>query len=619
MKSFMRQMTTLAIAASAAIAGNAALTPSAIAAQFGQQTLNQSRVVAVAAPVGNGQDHQLLIIEQQSNQRQCWSESGSSPTIIDPLLLNFNFSGICGRSTDSNGYSVRLGNEDMNWRYSLRVVHQNNDIVLYAVPTSGNLPTLEVGRTRGMTTDFAKIQLNSGWSMTKRTYNGRALGHIYLSNPQAAGALVAANPPQTPTPSRPVPTPGNSGSTPTPTTPPRLPDPPAPPVVVNPTPSPSGGSTSTGAYVVTVNTRNAAEETRVREIVPTATRVTVNGRSVMQAGYFDSVTAASALVRRFADANLQALVSPTDVDTGRPAVVVGTTGSGSTRPPSGSGSTLSGTFYRVLVEANSSADEARLRSVVPDAFRTTVNGESVWQAGLFREQDVATERVRALSAANLQVSMTTYTGSISVNPNPSPSVPPLSRPDPSARPVPQTGIVVMIDPGHGGRDPGAVGIGGIKEKDINFEIAQRVAAQLESRGIRAIMTRTSDRELDLQPRVTMAERANADLFVSIHSNAISMSRPDVNGLETYYHQTGRGLAQSIHESILRRVNIRDRGVRQANFYVIRNTSMPAVLVETGFVTGREDAARFQNSAARNQIADAIADGIINYASRTALR
>jgi N-acetylmuramoyl-L-alanine amidase len=177
----------------------------------------------------------------------------------------------------------------------------------------------------------------------------------------------------------------------------------------------------------------------------------------------------------------------------------------------------------------------------------------------------------------------------------------------------------MIDPGHGGRDPGAVGIGGLKEKDINMAISQRVAARLEQNGIRAVMTRSDDRELGLSPRVSMAERANANLFVSIHANAISMSRPDVNGFETYYHSMGYGLARSIQDSVLSRVNIRDRGVRRANFYVIRYTSMPAVLVETGFVTGREDAARFRNIAERDRIADAIADGILNYVRRTANR
>ena len=169
----------------------------------------------------------------------------------------------------------------------------------------------------------------------------------------------------------------------------------------------------------------------------------------------------------------------------------------------------------------------------------------------------------------------------------------------------------MIDPGHGGRDPGAVG-NGLQEKEINLFISRRLQSTLEQRGYRVALTRNRDAEVDLQPRVDIAERANATIFVSIHANAISLSRPEVNGLETYYFSSGRNLARAIHSSVLRSTDLRDRGVRQARFYVLRNTSMPAVLVETGFITGREDSNRFRSNAAREQIADAIAQGIIDY-------
>ncbi|WP_216594170.1 N-acetylmuramoyl-L-alanine amidase [Synechococcus sp. PCC 6312] len=184
-------------------------------------------------------------------------------------------------------------------------------------------------------------------------------------------------------------------------------------------------------------------------------------------------------------------------------------------------------------------------------------------------------------------------------------------------PTPRGANVVVIDPGHGGIDPGAIGIGGIREKDIVLDIGLQVAAILQQQGVQVILTRKSDLppnvELDLPPRVAMAERARAAVFVSIHANAISMSRPDVNGLETYY-APGRSsrLAAAIHNSILSSVNIRDRSVRAARFYVIRNTSMPAALVETGFVTGAEDAANFNSPAWRSQMAQAIARGILQF-------
>jgi N-acetylmuramoyl-L-alanine amidase len=187
--------------------------------------------------------------------------------------------------------------------------------------------------------------------------------------------------------------------------------------------------------------------------------------------------------------------------------------------------------------------------------------------------------------------------------------------DPPIRtPIRAGATVVAIDPGHGGADPGAVGINGIQEKNIVFSISTQVVQQLRRKGINAVLTRKGDQEIDLAPRVATAARIKADVFVSIHANAISMSRPDINGLETYYYASaqGRRLAKAIHNRILRSTNMRDKGVRQARFYVIRRTKMPAVLVETGFVTGAQDAARFASSSGRTQIAEAIAQGIIDY-------
>ncbi|MEM9136820.1 MAG: N-acetylmuramoyl-L-alanine amidase, partial [Cyanobacteria bacterium P01_F01_bin.42] len=108
--------------------------------------------------------------------------------------------------------------------------------------------------------------------------------------------------------------------------------------------------------------------------------------------------------------------------------------------------------------------------------------------------------------------------------------------------------------------------------------------------------------------------ARANAFVSIHANAISASRPDVNGLETYYYATSSGyrLARNIHTSILRNVSIGDRGIRQARFYVLRQTTMPAVLVETGFITGARDSRNLKSKSYQQQIAKGIADGIISY-------
>ena len=182
--------------------------------------------------------------------------------------------------------------------------------------------------------------------------------------------------------------------------------------------------------------------------------------------------------------------------------------------------------------------------------------------------------------------------------------------------LPNQKVVVVIDPGHGGKDPGTIGIGGVREKDIVLPISKRVSKFLEQAGVKVIMTRTSDYFVSLGGRTDMANRAGADIFVSIHANAINLSRPDVNGLETYYYNSGRNLANTIHKNILRSVNIDDRGMRRARFYVLRKSSMPAVLVEVGFLTGRDDAVKLKNPRYREQMSRSIANGILQYIRQT---
>ena len=182
--------------------------------------------------------------------------------------------------------------------------------------------------------------------------------------------------------------------------------------------------------------------------------------------------------------------------------------------------------------------------------------------------------------------------------------------------LPNGRFTVVIDPGHGGRDPGAVGIGGLQEKVVVNDIAPQVAAILREQGANVVMTRDSDYELDLAPRVQIAERANASVFVSIHANAISLSRPDVNGLETFYaSDAGQRFANTVHATVLNTMGMRDRRVRSARFYVIRQTSMPAILVETGFVTGAEDSPNLANPVWRSRMARAIAHGILLHLQR----
>lgn len=155
--------------------------PSAQAATFGDTEIDQSEYVAVAAPYGDGL-HQLLIIGQIKDEQPCWSESGSSPVIIDPLLVNFDFTGICDRKTDANGYSIRIDGEDQALNYSLRIRQRNGDLVLVGSPPPNSQgQEIEIGRANGVTDGFAKIQLDPEWRFTKRTFEKKVLGHIYLT------------------------------------------------------------------------------------------------------------------------------------------------------------------------------------------------------------------------------------------------------------------------------------------------------------------------------------------------------------------------------------------------------------------------------------------------------
>ncbi|MEM6519356.1 MAG: N-acetylmuramoyl-L-alanine amidase [Cyanobacteria bacterium P01_C01_bin.70] len=196
---------------------------------------------------------------------------------------------------------------------------------------------------------------------------------------------------------------------------------------------------------------------------------------------------------------------------------------------------------------------------------------------------------------------------------PQPSVPPQPT-TPTFPPAARTGrVVVAIDPGHGGRDPGAVGIGGLQEKNVVFPVSMRVAQLLREAGVDVVMTRTSDLTLDLEPRVNIANRANATIFLSIHANAISLSRPDVNGVETYYaSEAGRQLATIIHANVQPASGLGDRGVKEARFYVLRNTTMPAALLELGFVTGAQDVVQLRDPAWQERMAQAITRGILQY-------
>lgn len=170
-----------ALLATATLGTISGLSP-AIPATFGQQEVDQDKFIAIAAPLGSS-DYQLLILEQISDKQACWSEVGTNPVIVEPLLLKFDFTGICGRSTDSNGYSLRMADQDIGLYYRLSIVKRDGDLVLVGISNNDRkAPPIEIGRTNGIQSSFSKIILEPGWQFTKRTLGDKLLGHVYLSS-----------------------------------------------------------------------------------------------------------------------------------------------------------------------------------------------------------------------------------------------------------------------------------------------------------------------------------------------------------------------------------------------------------------------------------------------------
>ena len=180
---------------------------------------------------------------------------------------------------------------------------------------------------------------------------------------------------------------------------------------------------------------------------------------------------------------------------------------------------------------------------------------------------------------------------------------------------------VCLDPGHGGKDPGAIGRTGLREKDVNLATAHLLAAELRARGLTVHLTRESDTFVDLEERPAIASRLGCDLFVSIHANA--MKDLSYSGLEIFYwHGTasvataevrrqGVELAQAIKRAC-ERAGFTVRSMRGADYKVLRHSRVPATLVEIGFLTNPAEERQLATTAYRQRVAKAIADGIAEY-------
>ena len=168
---------------------------------------------------------------------------------------------------------------------------------------------------------------------------------------------------------------------------------------------------------------------------------------------------------------------------------------------------------------------------------------------------------------------------------------------------------VVIDAGHGGHDRGGIDGQVISEKDLALDTAQQLEKLLRRAGFRTIMTRPDDQFVSLPGRVAMANAYENAVFVSVHYN--SSRNLDARGFETYYyHGAGYPLAARIHRNLLSSISTEDRGVRRRGFYVIRNTRIPAVLCECGFLTNYYEGNAALQKGYRQKVAEAITRALL---------
>ena len=210
---------------------------------------------------------------------------------------------------------------------------------------------------------------------------------------------------------------------------------------------------------------------------------------------------------------------------------------------------------------------------------------------------------------------------------------PVAAPVVPEKPIPQvvnyrttggiSGKIIVLDPGHGGSDPGAIGPTGLQEKQVTLPIAEYLKSILEAKGAKVILTRTTDVDVygphasgvdELQARVNVANGNQADAFMSIHIN--SFSNPNVGGIATYYFDgsdQSKKLASSVQGQIAEHSGFNgDRGIQPGNLYVLRHSLMPSILVELGFISNPTEEGHLKESSTQKAFANELAKGLELY-------
>ena len=345
--------------------GSCLLTTPSQATLFEQREVNQEDFIASARPYGNGK-YDLLILQQIQGKRQCWAVNGTEPTIVQPLLLDFDFTGSCERATDSNGYSLRIQGKDYGLEYLLRIVQRNGELVLVGTPRNPRQSEVIIGRTKGLGSGLIQIYLIDGWRFTKRSLAGQNLSHIYLT-----ADSPSFNPP-------PELLAGNSYSLPRESVKAETP--------VNPSPNPEVREyTFTAAETAVESNPEPVVTNPVPEQNSTpAPPVTSNLPPLTPPNAQNN----NAIVPPPPPRNLGNPRSLSDVITfNRPAA----------NPSRGNNSNSGRKGFKVVIEAKNESDRSKVRSLYPDAFPTSHQGRRVWQIGAFSSRDKAENALQSLA------------------------------------------------------------------------------------------------------------------------------------------------------------------------------------------------------------------------------
>jgi N-acetylmuramoyl-L-alanine amidase len=182
---------------------------------------------------------------------------------------------------------------------------------------------------------------------------------------------------------------------------------------------------------------------------------------------------------------------------------------------------------------------------------------------------------------------------------------------------PLAGIIIMLDPGHGGSDMGAQGPLGLRypEKTINLNTAVKLQSELEALGARVLMTRTTDVNVSLEERLTASRNTKPDMFISLHADSMedNVEISKVNGFSAFYREKlAQPLAETVFKNILEDLNRTNDGIHNKNFYVIRSTWTPGILLESGFVPNSNEFEWLTDDNEQLRLARSISDAVVKY-------